>query len=156
MQHFDFGTTETVPAIDLLSTLSTLFSTLSASAPLFLIMHDPRSDLVALELLGIDPYNYLRDISAFKPSKSKIAPVSGIWVIDTQVLYSGWKREKQQTKLGTCCTVLEIAMRRLHNAGNDARYTSVPLPLLSIPRGADSRYRLEVFEQLMNRSRSPP
>lgn len=44
-------------------------------------------------------------------------------MLDTQKLYAGWVREKKQMKLGTCCEVLEVKTRRLHNAGNDARYT---------------------------------
>lgn len=83
-------------------------------------MHDPRSDLTALELLGVGTSSFTRDLLSFRRGPP---PTKGIFVLDTQKLYAGWVREKKQMKLGTCCEVLEVKTRRLHNAGNDARYT---------------------------------
>ncbi|KAL8277378.1 hypothetical protein RQP46_010218 [Phenoliferia psychrophenolica] len=113
--HFDFGTTRTLPQAQLLSTLSSLFSS-STSTPLYLIAHDPRSDLVALSLLGIPT-------TPFLPSVPSPPPTTGIFILDSQDLYCGLVREKGKRKLELCASQLDVQTRRLHNAANDAKYT---------------------------------
>lgn len=125
VQHFDFGTTTTLPQATLLATLSQLFSS-STTSPLYLIMHDPRSDLTALALLGIST-------TAFSSIVSSPPPTRGIFVLDSQDLYCGLVREKGKRKLEFCADKLGVQTRRLHNAANDAKYT------------------LDVFERMMDR-----
>lgn len=42
---------------------------------------------------------------------------SGVSVVDTQSLYSGWTGVNRQIRLETCCQTLEVPTQRLHNAG---------------------------------------
>lgn len=88
----------------------------SSIAPLFLIMHDPRSDLVALNMLGIDT-------SSYKPYDFVAMPFSGVHVLDTQTLFQGWARMSRKFQLGVCCEQVGMKTTGLHCAGNDARYT---------------------------------
>lgn len=83
-------------------------------------MHDPRSDIVAINLLGIDTNSYQRSIHAFS---SATPPTSGVWILDSQAIFCGWSRAKRKARLELCCEALQVPTRRLHNAGNDAHYT---------------------------------
>lgn len=110
----------TIPQADLHSRLSQLIDELSTDSPLFMIMHDPRSDITALNLLGIDTSSYSRQLNAFS---SASPPTSGVFILDTQAIFCGWSRAKRKAKLELCCEELSVPTRRLHNAGNDAHYT---------------------------------
>lgn len=116
MQYFDFGETVTIPQQELYELMSSLFAELSSDAPLFLVMHDPRSDLVALQLLGIETDHFHRQLHPYSKRNSSV----NIYVLDTQSLYVGWSGEKRQAKLETCCNALKLDPQGLHNAGNDA------------------------------------
>lgn len=109
-QHFDFGRSLTLPESTLFNLLHALFETLSSSSPLFLIFHDARSDLRSLQQLGFDVASFARGLGG-------MAKTSGVSVIDTQSLYSGWTGVNKQIRLETCCQVLEVPTKRLHNAG---------------------------------------
>lgn len=92
-------------------------------------MHDPRSDITALHLLGIDTQSYQRQLSAFASSSP---PTSGVWILDTQVIFTGWARAKRKAKLEICCQELSVPTRRLHNAGNDAHATLLLLEAMLV------------------------
>ncbi|GAA5865583.1 hypothetical protein JCM3774_002058 [Rhodotorula dairenensis] len=136
--HFDFGRSITLPQQSIFHLLSGLFSALSANQPLFLVFHDPRMDLSALRRLGFDTtrefQNDLRKLSTFHTTSGG---EHGVWVVDTQALFSGWLKRKSQIGLERACKEIELATKRLHNAGNDARYT------------------LDLFEHMMDRTNSP-
>lgn len=127
--HFDFGQSLHLPEQVLYNLLHALLETLSSSTPLFLIFHDPRSDLKSIAQLGFDTKTFIHELRHLGKGKA------GVYVVDTQRLYSAWEGVNRQTRLSACCEVLEVPTRRLHNAGNDAHYT------------------LEIFERLMDRSR---
>ncbi|KAI8918346.1 hypothetical protein DFJ77DRAFT_455244 [Powellomyces hirtus] len=69
-----------------------------------LIGHDIRSDIEYLEIWGLDPTDYTKDIF---DTRDLFVPVG----------------MKEQTSLKTICTDLNIPTKYLHNAGNDAYYT---------------------------------
>ena len=99
--------------------LHALFSTLSATYPLFLVFHDPRGDIRALTKLGFDANKeFERDFMQF--GKKKKREGGGIWVVDTQRIFSAWLGRKSQIGLEKACTEVEVPTKRLHNAGNDA------------------------------------
>lgn len=101
-QHFDFGTSLTLRRTVLYNLLHATLSTLSSSQPLFLIFHDPRADLRSLSNLGFD-----RDMfEEFNKSREASA---GVFICDTQSLYSGWAGVRKQTRLETCCEALEVS-----------------------------------------------
>lgn len=117
VQHFDFGRTLTLPSGALFYLLHALFSTLSATHPLFLIFHDPRGDIKALTKLGFDPQKeFERDLMQF----GKRREGGGIWVVDTQRVFGGWLGRKGQIGLEKACVEVNVPTKRLHNAGNDA------------------------------------
>lgn len=139
-----------LPLTTVFNLLYALFTTLSTSSRLFLVFHDPRADLRALYDLGFDPA-VLQYRLGTAPLRSE-----GIYVVDTQSLYSAWAEEPRQTKLSACCVALDVSVRdkqsateasftdfcspsalalppiqiptkRLHNAANDAVYTRLLL-----------------------------
>lgn len=112
-QHFDFGRSITLPQQSLFILLHALFSTLSSSTPLFLTFHDTRSDLKSLALLGFQTQEFETGLH-----RVALQGGEGVWVVDTQRLFSGWRGMKGQVKLMTCCEAVEVPTRRLHNAGS--------------------------------------
>ncbi|GAA5953645.1 hypothetical protein JCM3765_006925 [Sporobolomyces pararoseus] len=134
--HFDFGRTLVLPSGALYYLLHALFSTLSATYPLFLVFHDPRGDIRALKKLGFDANKeFERDFMQFGKKKNREG--GGIWVVDTQRIFSAWLGRKSQIGLEKACTEVEVPTKRLHNAGNDAHYT------------------LTLLERMMDRSLRP-
>lgn len=116
------------------STLSALFSTLSDQGPLFLIFHDARSDLKSLATLGFSPQELIgRVLNLTKPQLASFLPSQnspgdqvgpGVFVIDTQSLFSAHVGERGQRGLGYCMERMGVKLKfRPHNAGNDARGT---------------------------------
>lgn len=99
----------------LFNTLSSLFRTLSATRPLFLVLHAPQADLEALQLLGISTDAFVSDFSA----KTFEAVPGKVYVVDTQKLFMGWTGEKRQAKLFDCArdTGVKTTGIRPHNAG---------------------------------------
>lgn len=175
LKHFDFGRTLTLPSSALYYLLHALFQTLSSTHPLFLVFHDPRGDLKALNKLGFDSEKeFHKDLkslllqqpqqsssskkmqktsmnpsetttmtntkSSMKTSKKSKASVKneqeeeqtgmvlkkggGIWIVDTQRIFSGWLGRKHQIGLEKACQEVKVATKRLHNAGNDAHCKS--------------------------------
>ncbi|SCZ95206.1 BZ3500_MvSof-1268-A1-R1_Chr11-2g03353 [Microbotryum saponariae] len=108
---------------------------------LFLIFHDPRMDLKALGMLGFEdgfakPVKELA-VQAKTGDKGEGEGEGNVWIIDTQRVYAGWKGFEHRKRLERCCSELEVATKRLHNAGNDAHYT------------------LDLFERMMDPQRKP-
>ncbi|BGP19186.1 hypothetical protein JCM10213v2_007273 [Rhodosporidiobolus nylandii] len=139
--HFDFGRTLTLKSTALFHLLSALFSTFSASQPVFLIFHDPRGDLRALDKLGFDSKsefeNDLRKLAVAAADSAGGGGAGNVWIADTQRLFEAWVGRKCQIGLEKACTELQVPTKRLHNAGNDAHYT------------------LDLFERLMDPLRQP-
>ncbi|GAA5900944.1 hypothetical protein JCM6882_005985 [Rhodosporidiobolus microsporus] len=141
--HFDFGRTLTLPQQTLYQLLSALLSTLSSTQPVYLIFHDPRADLRSLQHLGFNPdRDFTKDLQKLAPALSG-SPAPGfelegrVWVLDTQRLFEAWTGRKCQIGLEKACTEMDVPTKRLHNAGNDSHYT------------------LDLFERLMDPSRTP-
>lgn len=162
-QHFDFGRTITLPQDTIFHLLSGLFSALSAEQPLFLVFHDPRMDLSALRRLGFAPSDFRTDLRRLNASAASAAAgrtgEHGLWVVDTQALFSGWLKRKSQIGLERACKEIALPTQRLHNAGNDARCTlSWLVPAHEEPcanlllRPADT---LDLFEHMMDRANKP-
>ncbi|GAA5985151.1 hypothetical protein JCM10908_002545 [Rhodotorula pacifica] len=136
--HFDFGRTITLPQQTIFHLLSGLFSALSANQPLFLVFHDPRMDLSALRRLGFDTTrDFQHDLRKLGSFHETSGGEHGVWIVDTQALFSGWLKRKSQIGLERACKEIDLPTKRLHNAGNDARYT------------------LDLFEHMMDRAQSP-
>lgn len=138
--HFDFGATTIISESLLADRLATTLNTFSTApnGPLLLLCHDPRAEITALKMLNIDADAFKTGLGGLLATLRGGGKAEGVWVVDTQDLYRGWRGEKKQEKLENCCSVLQVPTRRLHNAGNDAVYT------------------LMLFEKLMNRSILPP
>lgn len=144
--HFDFGTSLTLPTTSLVARLRTHITALSSYHPLIPLCHDPRSDLVALQLLGIETSGFKRgmeDLWRSMITEGGLWP-NGVWVVDTQVLYSGWMNDKRQVKLETCCAVLQLPTRRLHNAG--APFALLYRVLVKLTR-SESRKRCGLYSR---------
>lgn len=116
-EHFDFGRTLELPLDTVFNLLSALIDSLSSSAPLFLIFHDPVADIQAFQRLGFPPSMFAVGVKDYKDHRS------GVFVTDTQRLFGGYEKSRGQRNLSYCCTSLGITTGRLHNAGNDAKYT---------------------------------
>ncbi|GAA5905015.1 hypothetical protein JCM8208_007660 [Rhodotorula glutinis] len=134
---FTFGRTVALPQRALYHTLYAVLYTLAYQKQLFLIFHDPRGDLRALDQLGFDT---TRD---FHTNLRMLEPVRGTErvarVVDTQRLFSAWVGRAPRVGLEAACAELQVCTDRklLHHAGNDAHYT------------------LALFERLMDRALRP-
>ncbi|SGZ13132.1 BQ5605_C028g10550 [Microbotryum silenes-dioicae] len=106
---------------------------------LFLIFHDSRMDLKALGMLGFEDgfAKPVKELAVQAKTGDKAEGAGNVWIIDTQRVYAGWKGFEQRKRLDRCCSELEVATKRLHNAGNDAHYT------------------LDLFERMMDPQRKP-
>ena len=114
--HFDFGTTATLPEDVLSSRLASTIKTFSTlNGPLLLICHDPRAEITALKMLNIDADAFKSGLGGLLAVLKGGKKAEGVWVVDTQELYKGWRGEKKQEKLENCCSVLQVPTRRLHN-----------------------------------------
>lgn len=120
-------------------------------------------DLSALRRLGFDTtrdfQNDLRKLTTFHATSGGD---HGVWVVDTQALFSGWLKRKSQIGLERACKEIELATKRLHNAGNDARCRSPvtsrssPSPREPVPHELFAvTDTLDLFEHMMDRSNSP-
>ncbi|GAA5972483.1 hypothetical protein JCM11641_001865 [Rhodosporidiobolus odoratus] len=135
--HFSYGRTLTLPTNTLYLLLSALFSTLSATQPVFLIFHDPRGDIRSLNRLGFDSASdFQTDLRKLVASQRGPDEAGQVWVVDTQRLFEAWIGRKFQVGLERACVEVQVPTRKLHNAGNDAHYT------------------LDLFERLMDPSRT--
>ncbi|KAM0748414.1 hypothetical protein T439DRAFT_382252 [Meredithblackwellia eburnea MCA 4105] len=123
---FSHGTTQHLP-VDVLAQKLTTLLTPTPSHPLLLLMHDPKADMEALNLLSIPT-------TAFYPPPDPIPPTilstPRVIILDTQTLFSGYTRNKTKRGLKFCCENLgwvavadEGKKEGWHNAGNDAWWT---------------------------------
>ncbi|KAK4052238.1 hypothetical protein OIO90_004460 [Microbotryomycetes sp. JL221] len=113
---FVFGRSETLPIDQVSDFLELTIGRLSTNQPLLLLLHDVRSDLKALELLGVKT-------RSFKMYDYVQTPLSGVHVVDTQTLFQGYTQRKRKVGLGDACKQMGITTTGLHNAGNDAHFT---------------------------------
>lgn len=109
MQHFDFGRSVTLRTSSLYNLLHATFETLSSSGPIYLIFHDPRCDLAALEVLGFDKEVFEETLASVLTKGQGKVPNEGIIVADTQKLFSAWAGVAYQKGLGKCCEVLNVS-----------------------------------------------
>ncbi|GAA6059854.1 hypothetical protein JCM10212_007059 [Sporobolomyces blumeae] len=122
--HFHFGSTETLSTERVVSFLRT--ELLVPSTPVFLLLHDHRSDLKSLQLLGLSTASFVQSPTLPLPthpdagSMYRSGSESGKWILDTQHLYSGWKRQKKQARLETACKELGISLHDDENGVRDA------------------------------------
>ncbi|KPV73951.1 uncharacterized protein RHOBADRAFT_54535 [Rhodotorula graminis WP1] len=140
--NFAFGRTVRLPQQAIYHTLAALLHTLSAHAHVFLIFHDPRADLRALDRIGFDTAREFEpDLRRLGSTASAKVQSDGgkVWVVDTQRLFSAWLNRKVQAGLEKACVEVQVPTKPalLHNAANDAYYT------------------LNLFERLMDRQRTP-
>ncbi|GAA5847095.1 hypothetical protein JCM9279_002689 [Rhodotorula babjevae] len=134
---FAFGRTLVLPQRAIYHTLAALLHALSYQQHVFLLFHDPRSDLRALDQLGFDTSRSFR--TRLRELNTAREDEGAAWVVDTQRLFSAWAGRAPRIGLEKACAELKVptASELFHNAGNDARYT------------------LNLFERLMDRSLRP-
>ncbi|KAK4055048.1 hypothetical protein OIO90_003389 [Microbotryomycetes sp. JL221] len=124
--HYDYGQSIELKLSAVRNLLHALFSSLSESGRLVLVFHDPRMDLKALYQLGFEPFKL-----QYRLGHADVKD-TGIYIVDTQSLYSAWADENRQTSLNACCDMLKVDNNhvRWHNAGNDAVATRLLLQAL--------------------------
>ncbi|GAA5923623.1 uncharacterized protein JCM15063_003707 [Sporobolomyces koalae] len=146
--HFHFGTSRTLSSQAIVDFLTA--EMLAPAGPVFLLLHDVRSDLKSLTLLGLALAAFVRT-SPLPPPADETSYLDqearGRFILDTQTLYSGYNRLKKQARLGDCLKQFDISLRdekntldglggysstttktgksdddelKLHNSGNDA------------------------------------
>ncbi|GAA5884552.1 hypothetical protein JCM16303_000024 [Sporobolomyces ruberrimus] len=156
--HFHFGPSETYSAKSLARFLTA--ELLSPSYPVFLLLHDHRSDLKSLELLGLSTVSFLHasPLPAPKSETKYLDPKGkGRYLLDTQTLYSGHNRQKKQIKLGDAVTQLGISLLDadggMEGLGGfrvaENRGDSMPHKLKAHNAGNDAWATLAVFWKLM-------
>lgn len=127
--NFGYGTSVRLAQPAIYRTLAALVSTLSAHQHLFVIFHDPRADLRALDQLGFDTardwQTDLRQLGA-AADDSTLEEGGKVWVVDTQRLFSAWLNRRSQIGLEKACAEVKVPTKRehLHNAANDAHCES--------------------------------
>ncbi|GAA5871214.1 hypothetical protein JCM1840_000148 [Sporobolomyces johnsonii] len=97
---------------------------LMPGGPIFLFLHDARSDVKSLNLLGVNINTYER-ASPLPPPDDPVYVEGGAFLLDTQHLFSGFSRRKKQIRLQDACETLGVvlddgAKLAWHNSGNDA------------------------------------
>ena len=125
---FIFGRTERIPIAEAVKRLRYWFQGAGFEIPVRLVAHDPRGDLKALKLMGIDVL-----------SRDKIS------ISDTQVLFKSMSL-KNKPSLSAMCRELEIEIneRALHNAGNDAHYTLLAYQKVMFLEGSALKQKEEI------------
>lgn len=107
--------------------------------PVYTVFHDYKTDLGTLDFLGIDIDDWSTDLTAFKTASKP--GQNGVCVLDTKGLFSALQGEnwKNGMALGKMSCILasdgEVlawnAIRKLHNAANDAHYTLFSLAAMA-------------------------
>ncbi|KAI5474903.1 ribonuclease H-like domain containing protein [Pseudohyphozyma bogoriensis] len=130
--HYSFGTSSITSEAKLSDKLLAMLKP-TATTPVYLIFHDPRSDLVALDLLGLPTSSYTRSLPPIASPYIVTNEKPTVTILDTQTLFSGLLREKRKYRLELVCEKLGIKVGEeaqgdlkgagWHNAGNDARFT---------------------------------
>ena len=155
--HFDFGATTIISESLLADRLATTLNTFSTApnGPLLLLCHDPRAEITALKMLNIDADAFKTGLGGLLATLRGGGKAEGVWVVDTQDLYRGWRGEKKQEKLENCCSVLQVPTRRLHNVRRLLLASSTFLtPHLSAGRKRRSLHPNALRE--INESLNPP
>ncbi|GAA5873636.1 hypothetical protein JCM8547_002664 [Rhodosporidiobolus lusitaniae] len=158
--HFQLGQTVTLPSSSIASHLRSLFSAAQPSSdlspsssapapalhappppdsPVFLLLHDARSDVKSLAQLSLQmslcertlpssptsppftppPRTSFASAAASKPNgssrpplpaDSQSCPAPAAFLLDTQRLYAGWTRRKKQARLSDACQALGVTL----------------------------------------------
>ncbi|KAF8192682.1 hypothetical protein K438DRAFT_1829496 [Mycena galopus ATCC 62051] len=130
--NLEFGTSVELTKAKLKSTICDLISGMHANGPLFLVFHDSRGDIKTLNGLGAPIGGTLDQLPDYT------IPTEGIFIVDTQVLFSALTGNRNQTSLGGVCDHLKIPTVYLHNAGNDAHYTLDALQAMASGKPLDA------------------
>jgi len=94
-----------------------LVEDLAKRGPLYVILHDWKSDVEYLRKLRVST-------DRFKFIMPNAPPEDGIFCVDTAILFSALEGHKEPKSLTRMCRILGMTKaERFHNAGNDARYT---------------------------------
>jgi hypothetical protein len=119
---FDLGTSTILPEASLLAKLQALFQQLSATTVLFLILHAPKADLEAVQLLGMSTDDFIMTL----PQLGEQPSAGQIYICDTQELFTGWQGQRRKEKLMVCCSILGVDTTgaRPHNAGKHNSHAS--------------------------------
>ncbi|KAG8912698.1 hypothetical protein FRC01_004947 [Tulasnella sp. 417] len=116
--YYHFG--DSVPSTkkDLIAKINALLSGLAERGPLFVIFHDPTSDIKDLNLLHITA---IKDMRYTLPDP---VPTPGVYCIDTRKMFCALEGVKEPKSLSRICRILGLRdFSHFHNAGNDAEYT---------------------------------
>jgi hypothetical protein len=119
----------------LLAKLQSLFKQLSATTALFLILHAPKADLEALQLLGMSTDGFITTL----PQLGEQPSAGQIYICDTQELFTGWQGQRRKEKLMVCCSILGVDTTgaRPHNAGKHIPpFASLPTRFIISPPAA--------------------
>ncbi|KAG8986974.1 hypothetical protein FRB90_003664, partial [Tulasnella sp. 427] len=105
---------------DFIAKIDALLTGLAERGPLYLIFHDPTSDIKDLSILQIPA---VKDVKYNFPASG--TPVTtGVYCIDTRKMFSGLEGIKEAKGLSRICRILGLRdFSHFHNAGNDAEYT---------------------------------
>ncbi|KAH7887666.1 hypothetical protein F5I97DRAFT_1861958, partial [Phlebopus sp. FC_14] len=123
-EHFAFGTSEVVNKAAFRRRIQNLVTGLQATGPLFLVFHDNNQDIKYLKCKDVDVQ--LPNMAFLLPDA---LPNDGTFVIDTSDLFAALEGEAGHNRrsLERVCRLLQIGTSYLHNAGNDAHYTSLAM-----------------------------
>jgi len=119
-QNYNFGASVEVSRAVFKQRIGDMITDLSKDQPLFLIFHDHHGDIEYLKSKAVQA-----PIDGFTTVLPELVPTRGIFVIDTNELFSALEGESfaNQSKLERVCRLLGFKPEYLHNAGNDAHYT---------------------------------
>ncbi|GAA6033217.1 hypothetical protein JCM8097_003000 [Rhodosporidiobolus ruineniae] len=167
--HFDFGRSLILPQASLFHLLSALFSTLSATQPVYLIFHDPRGDLRALERLGFS-------LNDFETDLRNLGGATAVAAVEGAGAAAGGKKRKKRAaafaspspspapegpadgpgKLWVVDTqrMFEAWIKRRCQVGLERACTEVEVPTKRLHNaGNDAHYTLDLFERLCDPAR---
>jgi hypothetical protein len=105
--HAPFGVHTSNTPEDEVSSIALRELDLNEKRNLVFLGHDTLGDVRYLQQLGYDPMKMENIIEA----------------MDTAKMYQAWRRDRQPTSLGRIMNDFDVAVWKLHNAGNDAVYT---------------------------------
>ncbi|KAG9042678.1 hypothetical protein FS837_010499 [Tulasnella sp. UAMH 9824] len=116
--YYHYGDTVQLSKTDFIARINAFLSGLAERGPLFLVFHDPTSDVKDLNLLHI---SVIKDMRYTLPDP---VPTPGVYCIDTRKVFSALEGVKEPKSLSRICRILGLRdFYHFHNAGNDAEYT---------------------------------
>ncbi|EJD53596.1 hypothetical protein AURDEDRAFT_141640 [Auricularia subglabra TFB-10046 SS5] len=115
--HFLFGETRVISLKQFMADVRKMISDAAAQGPLFLVFHDFNNDLKDLTRIEAP----IETLARVLPDT---VPESGMYAVDTGLLYSALAGETRRTGLERMTKLLGFSkFDYFHNAGNDAHYT---------------------------------